>query len=424
VGLQVTTGGAQPMTVTFDRISFTVDTADGLDTPATFAERNEGITGRYVLAKVEGGAKGSVSAFLLMPKAMDPAAIRAILFTPGTKEVLFADNTKLTYDAKDQLRKPTTMADFEGTADLPNLRPFYQGLAEHGVVRIGGVFGAADYAKAVARLAVVSGIAHLPHVPVLVMGGSAAVGADRCLAGLGGPGTDLRTPHLSAFNSADGGGAIIAAVPGNRAKHALWACAPQWTVGHKPSQGEAIIFPFLLDVLRLRLPADADLTKGAPTLTPVREEDGWLGLTDTWTGNDPQVVSFKEYTTGPAVWLPSAGMAQLWRATVANHPRTVIQFPTFDGNASFDQDIYPYWHNSTLKAGAPLEMVASGPTGADVRVTYYEGARALNVVKTHGTPYRVTLAPLEPGIHGIHAESIVDGVREVSHPVLVTVVKE
>ena len=421
VGMQVTAGGAQPMTVTFDHIGFTVDAADGLDTPATFVERNEGIVGRYVLAKVDGDTKGPFNAFLLMPKAMAPAGIRAILFTPRTKEVLFADNTKVIYDGKDRLRKPTTMADFEGTCDLPNLHPFCQGLAEHGIVRIGGVFGAADYAKAVARLAVVSGIAHLPNVPVL---GDATVGADRCLAALGGAGDDLQTPYLTAFNTSDGGASgVFGTVAGARAKHALWACAPLWTVGHKPGQGEAIVFPFLLDVLRLRLPADADPTKGAPKLIPVREEDGWLGLTDTWNGNNPQVVPFKDHKTGPAVWLPSEGLAQLWRATVANHPRTVIQFPTFDGAASFNQSIYPYWHNSTLKAGVPLEIVASGPTGADAKVTYYEGARALKVVKTHGTPYRVTCEALAPGIHSIHAESVVAGMHEVSHPVLVTVVK-
>jgi hypothetical protein len=427
VGLQVTAGGdsTAPVIVTYDHVSFAVDAAE-TDSPDHFGDyAPKTPTWRYCLAKAQ-GAKGPFSAFLMMPKDMPPAGIRAILFTPGNKEVMLAGRVKLAYDSAGPLRKPHDMPDYEGAWDLEGLRPFYQGLAAHGIVRVGGVFGGGDYGKAIERLAAVSGIAHLPNVPVLATGGDCTgIGPERCIAALGGPGADPTVPGMTVFGTHDGGGlrGMMAAIPGNRARHALWACVPMWTIGHKPCQSEAMVWPFFTAAMRLRLPADADPTRGPVALRALREEDGWLGLADTWETNDPTAVSWGDAkATGNLVWLMDEAQARTWQAGSANHPRTVIQFPTFDGNASFDNTMPEYWHNSTVRAGAPLEIVASGPLGKNVKVEYLEGNRTLKVVKPGPDPYRVTLESLTPGPHTIHAVSIVDGVREVSKPVLVTAV--
>lgn len=426
VGLQATAGAgaAGPVTILYDHLAFTADGPAGAEGPAAFQEfAPDSSPGRLYLAQVKGD-KAPFSAYLLMARDLDPKRIRAVLLTPGNKEILRAGNKPLEFESSGTLRKPKQMRSFEGTCDIEDLRPFYQGMAQHGIVRIGGVFPAADYRKAVERLATVSGIAHLPNVPVLAMSGSAALGPERCVAALGQPSSDLQTPHLSVFNTHDGGGlsAMVKTLPGLRGKHALWACAPMWTVGHKPSQGEALAFPFFVEALRLRIPADADFTKGPVSLRPVREADGWLGLTDTWTTNFPQVMPYKDSeSTGQRVWLLGADVAHTWQAAVANFPRTVIHFPTFEGNSSFDMALPAYWHNSILAANTAIEVVASGPAGTAVTVDFYEGARKLKVLKTHGHPYRVTLEGLEAGLHAIHAVSVVDGVREVSHPVLLTV---
>ena len=73
-----------------------------------------------------------------------------------------------------------------------------------------------------------------------------------------------------------------------------------------------------------------------------------------------------------------------------------------------------------MAAGQEWELVASGPTGTQVKVEYFAGLQPLRVVKTYDdNPYRVRLEGLEPGLHAIYAITTVDGVQEISRPVTV-----
>ncbi len=174
--------------------------------------------------------------------------------------------------------------------------------------------------------------------------------------------------------------------------------------------------------MRLRIPAESDYSKAAPALNTLREEDGWAGQVDTWGTNMATVAAWKDAGDNASrIWLPDEAVARTWQATVANFPRVVINYPTFDGNASFDSPPPPYWHNSILEANVPFALVASGPLGNGLSVKYFAGDRLLKVLTTHGSPYRVTLEGLPPGIHSIHAQVTIDGASEVSHPVLLTV---
>lgn len=343
VGLKVMGGGdgKTPVSVTFDRVALTIEAAGpGGETAKAFREYHPPVeTHRLYLAKAEAaGRKGDdrfFSPFLLLPKGMKPAAIRAILYTAGSKEITVEGKLFPWDKGTGGLRKPTAMADWEGALDVDGLDPSTQILVHYGVVRVGGYFAPEQYAEAVRQLARVSGIAHLPDVPFLVTGASFAGGYSARAAQLypektiaaapviiGAAGADtadaevLAVPHLHVIGSRDGVhlAQVEKALPALREKHALWGAAPMWRVYHRQHKSNALIFPFFLEAMRLRLPAGADPTNGPVTLTALKEQDGWLGLADTWETNAPRAVPAREYRgeSKNVAWLPSETVARVW----------------------------------------------------------------------------------------------------------------
>jgi len=78
---------------------------------------------------------------------------------------------------------------------------------------------------------------------------------------------------------------------------------------------------------------------------------------------------------------------------------------------------HPDRSNHFLPANEPWNLVASGPTGDDVRVEYFAGLRPLRVLKRYReNPYLVQLEALEPGLHVIYAITTANGKKEISHP--------
>jgi len=446
VGPIVTAGGdgKRPVSVTYDSISFTVDPVD--ENTESFDHYKEYLpktpTYRMYLTKVERekGEGESFSAFLLMPKKMNPRDIRAILYSSGSKE-LVVDGEAFPWDkGEGQLRKPQMMNSWEGTLDIEGIRPFNQMLAHYGIVRIGGAFRPEDYQIAVEALAKQSGIKHLPDVPLVVTGASAAGGAaartaalypDKTVAsapviiGMAGSQTEdpavLATPQLHVFGSRDGGHLkdAVATIPGNRQKHALWAAAPMWRVYHRQHKANALIYPYFLELIEMRIPSDADYTKGPVTLKRLSENTGWFGLVDTWETHFPQAVPVGTYrgNSKSLVWLPNEKTARLWQAFVSENPKTIIHFPMFEGHNWYGGPQPHGWRNSYLAANEPFELVASGPLGEDLSVEYYDGLTPLKVLA--GQDYRVTLEGLSPGLHSIYAITTVGGKKEISRPVTI-----
>jgi hypothetical protein len=135
----------------------------------------------------------------------------------------------------------------------------------------------------------------------------------------------------------------------------------------------------------------------------------------------PKAVAWKDATEaqrrGDSSWLPDALTARTWQCFVSNGPRTVIHFPRHDGSGGIRDSRHRGRENHCLPANEPWRLLASGPLGEDVDVTYYAGLRQLQVLEGHtANPYLVQLEPLPPGLHVIHAITTSGRNREISHP--------
>ncbi len=447
VGPQITGGadGKTPISMTFDRLSFTVDQGnDAAPTADVWQEYHPPLKPQVAyFAKVETGtSKGPFSAYIQMPRAMDPKDIRGLVWTTGCKEMIINGGEALPWTHQDGLRKPADMQQWEGAYMMPKTRPFNQILAHYGLVRLGGAFPVECYPQAIGRLAEVSGIRHLRNIPFCATGASAAGGAsakaanlhhEHCVAaaptliGMAGAKTAgravLRTPHLHVFGSKDGGHLedVESWIPRLREDHALWAPTPMWRVYHRQHKSYAIVFPYFIETLRLRVPDGADYARSAPKLKTLNLQSGWYGLAESWYTSYPEVVPVRGYKgkSKGLVWQPNELTARIWQAFVSQNPRTVIHFPRFEGHNNYGQPNPHGWKNSFLAADEPFELVASGPLGKDLKAQYYAGLSKLNVLQEHGTPYRVTLAAPEPGLHAVYAVTEWDGRREISRPVTI-----
>lgn len=457
VGVQVVGGGdaKTPITATFDHLSFTVDKGPGAssDTPAAFQEyTSPPRKDKIVFAKVNLGTDAKPAygtAFAIIPEGLAAKAIRAYWWTPGNKEITLADGTSMPFrrdgpKSAGGLRLPADFEKDEGIYYTDKLSPIHAHLAHHGIIRLGTLHDAFD--DSVKRLAEVSGIPELKNLPFVSTGASATGGRasmvarkypDRAVASsptlLGAAGVEevAKYPHLPFLHivgSKDGPHLqqIIDAAAPERAAHALWGSAPMWLVYHHTHKQRALMEPFFIECLRLRLPANHDFAAGPAKLKTLKEEDGYLGFIETWESNFPKVVAFREFKGDikKTVWLPTPLVARTWQAFVSYDPKTIIQFPMFEGDGGTGHPLPNGWRQSIMTADEPFEIAASGPLssgsrGKDVKVTFYADLEPLKA-KTHGdNPYRVTAAGLPPGLHVIYAITNVDGQEEISRPVTV-----
>jgi len=447
VGPQLTGGadGKTPATMTFDHISFHVD--EGNDTAATEKDWKEYHPPLqpwvYHFALVDTGKAGvQESAFLAMPKDMKPSEIRGLVWSTGNKEITYDYDQHLKFDHDGEKRKPHDMKTWEGRYELKQTRPFNQILSHYKFARLGGAWDVRLYPQVIKRLTEATGFTELPNIPVMPVGASATGGAAAraaslypdltvaagvTLIGMAGADTEdravLNTPHLHVFGSKDGGHLkhALQAAPVLRQKHALWAQAPMWRVYHRQHKSFGLIFPYFVDLCEMRVPENVDFAKGPAKLKTLREQDGWYGLNDTWETNFPQITPVNEYrgNSKNLSWLPNERMARLWQAFVSENPLTVIHFPRFEGHANYGFPNSHGWRNSYLAANEPFELVASGPAGDDVKVTYYADLEPLEVLETHGTPLRVTLKAPGPGLRGVYAITEWDGKKEISRPITI-----
>ncbi len=448
VGMQVTAGGQgrPPMEAVFEDIRFTVDEADTGDRRATFTDHKPNVRTRMYLVRMESDRGDEVNPFVLIPEGMDRSEIRALYWTPGNKEVALYPNIHMPWEnGPGRLRRPEGMEDWEGVWTF-EADALYRGLAQHGIVRLGGVWSSRDDLDDVLEaLAEATGIEHLPDLPFIPAGISAMGGASARIsqtwpqrtiaaiptligaAGMGATGEEvLAVPRLYIIGSRDGAHLrqVIEANEGVRERGALWGTAVMWTVHHQAHKLQAIALPYMIDMTDARLPERLD--RRPIELRPLREEDGYFGLIDTWESNFPKVVPVREFDgdRSRAVWLPNAHIARIWQAFCSNHPQTVIHFPRFDGHGGFGNAPRANldWRNSHLVAGEPIEVMASGPDADDVEVTWYAGLEQLEVIREHdGNPFRVTLEPLPAGTHALYAITRIGEQREISRPVTVMV---
>ncbi|HSI36326.1 MAG TPA: hypothetical protein VK986_22265 [Tepidisphaeraceae bacterium] len=258
-----------------------------------------------------------------------------------------------------------------------------------------------------------SGHPELRHVPLCFVGMSAGAGMsrefasalpDRTLAVAAvclevAPDTDaLRgIPFLNVFGEKDGGQMKLhlEKLPVQRARGARWGIAVQWGRKHEFALANNLVVPFFEDVIALRLPPDADLSKGPAALRPVPPDSGWLGDVTGWADKRhvAAVAPVGEYKGDAAVacWFPSARVAATWRALVTADPGVRITEPAGLG------DNQPFQPQSTSK---PVTVRVVLPEPGAAKVELFDGDKLLASKTAAPFAFEVTL---EPGSHPLIA---------------------
>ena len=122
----------------------------------------------------------------------------------------------------------------------------------------------------------------------------------------------LKVPGLLYTGAKDGYGKGYAkGFADARAAGAPWALAVQPDTGHSTGAAAAMLFPFYLDVIRRRLPAETPADRPA-ALRQVDPKDCWLG--DNATGAIAPFADTPQAERLRRSYLPSGFTAGLWRA--------------------------------------------------------------------------------------------------------------
>jgi hypothetical protein len=117
---------------------------------------------------------------------------------------------------------------------------------------------------------------------------------------------------------------IHALVQKGRAQHALWAELREWGAEHEEGSAERVFAPFFAEMIAARYPAGKSPKDGPVALIALNETDGWLAdhSDDSVSANVPTSTAWDDYKADKtaASWLPSEGLAYLWRGFVTKNP--------------------------------------------------------------------------------------------------------
>ena len=98
-----------------------------------------------------------------------------------------------------------------------------------------------------------------------------------------------------------------------RKENSVWTLAVEPGGTHAPESASALVAAWLDAVIPLRLPADADYSKGRVKMNEIDPKNGWLGETKTFEISSAE--KFAGDNTG-ATWLPNEEFGKLWKAFV------------------------------------------------------------------------------------------------------------
>ena len=310
-------------------------------------------------------------------------------------------------------------ADTRGVIDNPFYRRFAESL---GFAVLGNQFKGSytDAANgpgqalldALAKLAAESGHAELEHAPLLVHGFSNggyfsftftqwAPGRviAFCLNKSGFARAPLTKPFLAvpgvlfwgANEPRDNIPTVVhSLVQQGRQQHALWAELKEWDQGHSDGEVERVSLPFFAEMVAARYSKDKTPLKGVVPLIALDEASGWLGdHGDASIESDlPVIARFAAYSGDKAAasWLPSEGIANLWRGFVTKNP-IALAAPASGGQ---------------LDASEPLQLQAAD-LAAGQSVGFLDGARQLATVAADGGKVEASWTPTWGGVRGIVA---------------------
>jgi len=186
---------------------------------------------------------------------------------------------------------------------------------------------------------------------------------------------------------------IHSLVQQGRAQHALWAELREWGAEHEDGIAERAFAPFFAEMVAARYPRDQSPKDGPVALIALDESKGWLAdhSDDSVGGNVPTAAAWDDYRADKtaASWLPSEGLATLWRGFVTRSP---LQLTAPAAAAQAD-------------ANQSLALSVSGLTAGD-EASFADGARLLaEHVKPSGDQAKASWLPEWGGVRGIVAFS-------------------
>ena len=157
---------------------------------------------------------------------------------------------------------------------------------------------------------------------------------------------------------------IHSLVQKGRAQHALWAELREWGAEHEEGSAERAFAPFFAEMIAARYPKDKSPKEGPVALIALDETRGWLAdhSDDSVSANVPTSAAWDDYKADKtaASWLPSEGLASLWRGFVTKNPLN-LGAPA----AAAQQD------------GAQSMMLSVSGVDAADEVSFADGARLL-----------------------------------------------
>lgn len=220
-------------------------------------------------------------------------------------------------------------------------------------------------------------------------------------------------PTLTVFGDKDGSQLekLLQKLPAERREEARWAIAVQWGRGHEFGQANNLSFVFLDDVIRARLPDQAETTVETP-LKPFPLTNGWLSGPIEWVKNKPTFTAppampYDRFDgeRSSAVWLPSGRVASVWQAFVSASREVQIVEPTGLGDGQ---------KFSTHSADRPLKVVAKIVGDKPGSVEVWNGDIRLATISAE--PWETKVGPLTPGIHSIIVKAIGPDATRSSRP--------
>ena len=145
--------------------------------------------------------------------------------------------------------------------------------------------------------------------------------------------------------------------------------------------------------MRLRLPADADLTKGPAKLKDIPEADGWVATPptkDTPT-NGPSLAKSVADAAGMC-WFPTEGLARAWHGFVTKGKAAIAApAPLGDG--------HPF---APTEAGKPVPLKLTGVKDATAFDVFAGGEKVASFArKEGGDTAEFTIEKLPSGVHAL-----------------------
>ncbi|MBD3241275.1 MAG: hypothetical protein GF331_11865 [Chitinivibrionales bacterium] len=207
-----------------------------------------------------------------------------------------------------------------------------------------------------------------------------------------------------------------------RTHGARW-CVIAEEKGHEDGASWQLFTRFWDRCIELRLPADADPSKGPVTLRDIPEDEGWLVDPATWGSGLTVVAPYDEYKGDRAAagWVPDADIAYLYRSVATYDNPIILSSPDLSKAFNPDTD-----YRSRL-VGVADPAVAPGSTVRVVcdmsafpgwkKVELYDGATKIGQIKSGRKPELTIEVDKEQRVYNISALGYgPDGIVRASTP--------